>query len=140
MPTLSCPAACNGSLLPNTLDINTFVAVDKDLHIGLTLFFFFLEHCSFFHINTSYWFQQIPCTHDMNTHPSILFHPPLSSSENLLFLHQPTKVLPQSVLYSRGGQTFSIKSQAVNILAFAVHEVSAAASPHLCCSVGAATQ
>lgn len=109
---LSCSAACNGSPLPNTLHLNTFVAVDKDLHIGLTLLFFFFflvgdEETLFFHINTSYWFQQIPCTYDMNT--CTLFHPPLSSSQNLLFSLQPAKILPRYFSHSKGGQTFFIK-------------------------------
>lgn len=122
-PCLSCSTARNGSLSPNTLDLNTVVAADKELSIRLTPLFF-LNHysCTW----ALYWFQQIPCTHDRNTHLSILFHPPLSSSQNLLFLLQPTRILPWWIPYSRSGQPSCIKSQGVNILAAAAHAVPAA--------------
>lgn len=126
-PCLSCSTARNGSLSPNTLDLNTFVAANKELPIGLTPLKKNKQKkpTLFLHLST-YWFQQIPCTHDRNTHLSILFHPPLSSSQNLLFLLQPTRILPWWILYSRSGQPSSIKSQGVNILAAAAHAVPAA--------------
>ena len=122
-PCLSCPTACNGSLLPSTLDLNTCVAADKELHIGLTLLFFFLntilapEH--FLLVSADSLHIWVPAF-------SFLFlaHKPF-------FVLAATRVIPRWIPYSRGGQPSSIKSQTGNTLAFAVHTVSAEA-PRLC--------
>jgi len=121
---LSCLTTYNGSLLPNTLGLNTFVAVVKDPTQLSHFFFFFSFWTLVFYLNT-YWFQQIPHTYDMGTHLSILIHPPLSSSQSLLFLLQPKRYYHRWIPYSRGGQTFSIKSQIVNISASIVYVVCA---------------
>lgn len=104
---LSCLTTYNGSLLPNTLGLNTFVAVDKD-PTQLSHFFFFSFWTLVFHLNT-YWFQQVPHTYDMDTHLSILVHPPLSSSQSLLFLLQPTKILPSMDSLQQGWANFFYK-------------------------------
>lgn len=104
---LSCSTACNGSLLPNTLALNTFVAMDKDLHGGSTLlsqtFFFFFFWTPVFYINIG--FSRF-LTHDMGVHLSFHIHPPLSTFQSLLFFFQPTKVRPSMDSITEVGKLF----------------------------------
>lgn len=112
-PCLSCSTARNGSLSPNTLDLNAFVAVAKELPIGLNLLFFLNTILAPEH------FLLIPCTHDKNTHLSIRFHLPLSSSPNFFVLTPAYNHTISMDSLQQEWATFSIKSQGVNILAAA---------------------
>lgn len=90
---LPCLTACNGSLFPNTLGLNTFVAVDKDLCMGPTQlnFFFLLLSMSLPH---KHILVSADSTHiyDMGTHLSTLIHPHFSSSQSSLCIPS-TKIL-----------------------------------------------